>query len=559
MTARSAALAALLLLLPTLGCGTGGVDVGGFEVKTLDASGGVVQGGDVVLAVPPGALSGPTSIAILPHDHSIPILQDANCLIEYLGPVWCCGPIGLELNEPAMLRLSYDEGLIPFGVSESDLVFLTFDEAQNVMFVLPVTHDPGANTFTTFDYTVLGHVAVGIRPCASVPLDIAFSTGGLAFAEGAEPFPTLWLTAPDADEAEPLPSGGHDVRLFAPSPDATRILFDAFGPQENTELWTYTLGDAAAVQIVDDAQSGDPMWGWRRALGDVYFVQTLFDQSGAFPALSTVPPEGSEEPSSLHEIATNEFYSDIRQSDDGSHAALRVFTFVQSGFFERLVVIDMATGAVLSDGDVPLGDGNALPRFVPGSDDLYVVLRSSVNRYEPDGTLVETIYTPNQVLVSDFVLAPNGDGYGALLFGNFGNDIDEDAIEVGTLSGGPIALEPLGSQGFFGELVVHPLDGEWLYLDDFNVRVFSMLDGEEGAALPLADIGDLDWHASTGQLLLNVVDYQGSAGKTPEGLYVADPDGNNMQSVETGGQLPFMARWMLSTRNAPGRFASGVR
>ena len=171
------------LLVPALltlsACGTGGAktaDTGGFELKAIGPAGGFIAAGDIRVVVPAGALAQETFLSILPQTTPLPIHVAAGdpCTYAFLGPLWCCGPVGHDLLAPARLEVDYDDGLIPVGVTEADLVLLLWDNALGAFVVEPhAAHDPASDLFTHTVYSELGHIAVacararGRRPTAS--------------------------------------------------------------------------------------------------------------------------------------------------------------------------------------------------------------------------------------------------------------------------------------------------------------------------------------------------------------------------------------------------------
>jgi hypothetical protein len=168
-------------LLATAGCGVGEPSAQTFTFTGIGPEGGQVLVGDILLVIPPGALTEDTAVDVAPQADPLPITKPGNdpCTYDFLGPIWCCGPVGHDLNVPAFVRIAYDENLIPAGRTEADLVLLIWDDPAQTM--RPVTagvvHSVAGNYFETGNFAELGHLAVGVRTCLGPARPIVFAGG----------------------------------------------------------------------------------------------------------------------------------------------------------------------------------------------------------------------------------------------------------------------------------------------------------------------------------------------------------------------------------------------
>src|SRR5262245_56982780 len=118
---RMRSFVALVLVLALVGaCGTGSTSTSEFVFEGIGPGGGQAQAGTVLLTIPPGALTQETGVAILPEWTLLPIQSPDGCVYSYVGPIYCCGPVGQALLVDGVLRMGYDEALIPPGFTELD-------------------------------------------------------------------------------------------------------------------------------------------------------------------------------------------------------------------------------------------------------------------------------------------------------------------------------------------------------------------------------------------------------------------------------------------------------
>jgi hypothetical protein len=226
----------------------------------------------------------------------------------------------------------------------------------------------------------------------------------------------------------------------------------------------------------------------------------------------------------------------------------------------------------VSVGLVPLGGGVFTPRFVPGSTDVYLVDSDGVGavRWTAAGAEVGPIFSQEDGIVRDFVLAPDGEHYAYVVEIDDGKFIYQE-LRFGTLTDGDDDGSAfLGDFVFLREVVFHP-NGELLYVDDGGlVRVFRASDGAELAPLPVNGLRNVDVSADDGRLLMVVQpilrdvkpsEAVGPLGDvpTPPGLYVAPPEGTPLTPIGTNGLTAILARWLRGWRNAPGAFSSWIR
>ena len=579
---RSALARLLCVALPLvcLGCGVGPVKETAFSYGAMDTSGGTVEAGDVTLVIPPDALSEPTTIAILPEVNPLPIVVAPGdpCSYSLLGPQWCCGPLGLGLNRDGTCVVEYDETLLPPGVMESDLVLLLWDDALKALVRDPnASQDPDADTFTADPYRTLGHLAVGIRTCP--PLGILITgvnpnappplvgPGGTAQEEPLQS--GMYLASIDGSVLPTrVPTGEEFPQAFVPSPDDERVLYLRFFLDPDLQVivrqrFTVTLDGADPVLVAGDDElinGPDPSYGWLRNEDTVFFQERLLgDDAPATHRIATVPGAGGEQPTELYDLGESIFTDDARQSPDGAHMLVRYISGLGT---EVIDVFEVATGDAVSQGLIPLGGGQATPRFLPDSTGIYLIndARDAVYRYSLDGTSFSTLFSlpPTQGALKDFVIAPNGDDYAYVA--QFASN--DDILFVGSFSGGARAQTDLAQDATYQEMLVHP-NGQSVLFDATisNVRIFAMDDATEGPALPALDTSLLDINEATGQLLIvvprarppGITEIDPPEQTAPVGVYLADADGANLTPIDTPEELEIeQARWLRTIRRAPG-------
>lgn len=623
---RLAPLFAAAFLVGFLGCfGLSACGVGGktepvsFELTGVGPGGGVVEGGDVRVNIPAGALGEETLVSILPQALPFPIQPEANdpCTYEFLGPIWCVGPVGTELTLHGVVRLRYDPSLIPVGVSPDELVLLVWDEALGAMVptTVDVIHDTGLATFTFDDYAELGHVAVGIRTCLG-PLPnpgwvIPLRT---IFASTAQVLTTGGIYVGDADQPTVPPSqilatSGELPDFTMPSLDGQTVLYGQYQQNEDFFLFTVPVAGAPSGTPLPSLNNGvngsQDLLGWWLASGgstDVFFSEYTF--SGEKPAaggataivggdrdgqiISTTNADGMGSVNPVHQGYSIEYLDDVRQAEDGAHA-LVVWSAFQE-VFEQIVEVIQSDGTLVSSDLVPYGGGLFSPRLVPTEDTITRVAddQRSVLRCDYVGANEVTILSipvNDTRLIQDFVIDPTGTRFLALVRVPSGNVGDFDEIWFGTYAGNiatVLEIEQVPVTAFFfDDLVWHP-DSVHAYLGmQFDGTLPMTLDA--GAAIgqritfhtviPTPTLGHLDVNRIDGRILVTLVGGRQTFATSPKpgtpggtamfdqiGVWVADPDGSNAvllaEAPSTAIDLP--ARWLASWRRAPGTY-TGVR
>ncbi len=627
-TARTPGARTLLPLLGLFvllgGCGVGEVvEFPLFQIKGVGPEGGVVQGGDVSLVIPPGSLATDTVVSILPQLDPFPILAPDPCTYTYLGPLWCCGPVGQPLAVDGTITVVYDDTLVPAGFTEDDLVLLTWVESfmalePNFAAVL----DTDANTFTLTTYDELGHVAVGIRDC-SAALIVFGAFGGFpvladgAEVEGSEPQSGLYTHSvlPGVPPPQPLPVAFPPLE-FVPATNGRHVLYEEFTPSSidgetsfGLTLMSVPIQSGLPIPIAGGGNeqltfTGDPFWGWLRNAGGqfAYFEQFLFNSQNnqlVIPnadqaAYSRVIGDGSMPGVPLHGInAATAFTTDLRQSPDGRHMLIRYEDFSQ-GFADLLDVIESDSEVVLSAGMIPTGNGLFTPRFMPDGMSVYVVdndqRRARAYPLNWDGvssptTLFDIGDNGFVEELLDFIVSPDGGHFAAIVRRDI--TVDEtfqfdDFIYLGDFNGPGGAGQVLdvynmGQEFFYDEVYMHP-NGEVLYIQrgfpievvPFELRPDSQSQPMivEHPPLPIVDLTSLDISNKSGQLLMTLPAFQ-TSGKPgdgdanalfPSGLCVSDPLGTNITHVDTALGLTLTnARYLFSVRTTPGMRRSQIR
>jgi|GEM_PF-4154885 len=615
-----AALALASLFLVVGGCGSGGVTTtqAQFFLQAIGPAGGVAQAGPVHLTFPPGALLQDTSIAILPELNPFVIQAPPfdPCDYSYLGPIYCCGPIGLALAVDGVLRMSYDEALIPAGSGEGDLVLLIWDNVNLVMVPKTgpsVTQDQLLNFFEDTAYDELGHVAIGVRACPQgqilVQNNPAQPTPKAVVAQGPQSgAPELYIVDP-TEAAAPLlvDTAFLPFSAFLASPSGDRVLLLASTQLlQGSALYTLPLpaGGSPVEVFAEDVSSNlflqayDPFFGWLRGSTSdevfaVFYHPTLQQMGTPSGPLDTYELQrrdalAAQPAVEMHERDSDLYYpDDLRQSDDGASAMFRW----GPSFSEMLGAPPalLATGAV----DVlnsPSGTPASLaaiqpnmsgssPRFFTQSSDLYVISSATlVERWERDGTLVGTLFDPGfesgEILV-DFALAPDDESFAMVVevtsFNNMlqqGFSTPETELWMGTLTDGVLATFSFFSQQFVNELVWHPQQtGVFLDLSNLFAAFYELRDDKgdyiEETFLPVDGMQHVDVNRLDGRILVLVGSQLRSlttAEAIPPGLYVSPADASAFQQVAMPGLLDAVqARWIESWRNQPGMGSARVR
>jgi hypothetical protein len=611
---------ALMAALALLGaCGGGGTTTTqGYYLQAIGPAGGVAQAGDVHLTIPPGALLLPTGVGILPEPGGFPIvpLVPDGCLHFYLGPIWCCGPVGQPLLVDGALRLSYDEALIPFGLSESDLELLIWDNIAGVMRPVSgpgVTHDTLNNVFL-FDYPELGHLAVGVRVCSSNPqilLQEGFGGFGQSFKPGegstlGRVAPTLWLIDADGVQAPAIvPTDDVDEPLefdeFLASPGGERVLlrvnrFDGKGSE--TSLWTVPLGTAGDAELIAEndydtprfLQGYDPLFGWLAAAPTEVFYVTdmpLASPAGKEPEATNLlelwrraGDAGTDAQLMYGRSVATTYLDDLRQSPAQSPLLLRYVDYV-FGDAVDVVLPSPLGGAPLSDDEIPSNPQLPSPQFFHVNEHLhYIADDEQVDVWSlADATVIQTHVLTNPDLfpftLRSFAVAPDGEHWAAVIDSDFfdlrtATQIDMTELWMGTFTDGTLAVFEF--PGFFGvnELVWHP-NGGGVFLDLFQYGTgFYVLEDGDGFTiderpLPVPGMNYVDVNRTDGRVLILVPEDQfqfelRTAGGLEPGLYVGTAQATDFAPVLLPDILPqVQARWVASWRLQPGMFTSRVR
>lgn len=610
-------LTTVLALLALVGaCGSGGsTNTTTFLFAAVGPEGGTLAAGPATVAIPPGALLATTAVSLLPQATPLPIQAGPGdpCTYSYVGPIYCCGPVGQPLAVNGTLRMTYDEALIPPGFTELDLRLLEWDNVAGVMRPVPMPpafQDTVQNFFEDPAYDELGHLAIGLRDCTKRPRqgNLVLQNGAarpMLTADGAgarlqaPPVATLHLWDVDDPGTAPalIPTFGLEFDAFVPSPSLQRILLSGRDVVNGgTSLHTVRVdGAGSAVLIASDdpangvfLQTEDPLFGWLAQGPDdtAYYMQYVTPINMAKPrgSVSMDPPQryelwrrlGTAATAAVRMHVTDASYSfvdDLRQSADGSHVMAYSFSFGQPPSY--VDVIQPPSGAPASLGVVPPSTGPQSPRFDPTSDALTLpdTLGQEANRYTPAGAFVDTLLSlfvlqasPNDQ-IQDFALAPDGEAFAAVV------DLDSKGIFselwMGTLSGGVEATYFFGEQVFVNEMVWHPQQtGVFLDLSGLGVALYSVRtdDGTYiGANLvPANSLSDVDVNRADGRIVALqtslFLDAVTPAARLADGLYISPPDASDWQPLLPAGLTSIIkARWLDTWRYAPGRSSARVR
>ena len=612
---RVALCAGLALVFVSLGgCGssTASVSRPPFEIKGIGPEGGSIAAGDVALVIPPGALPEPTSVSILPQTDPLPLVPIDFCNYSFLGPLWCCGPVGTPLLVGGNVQVDYDPGLMPPGVTLDDLVLLEWNNAIGAFQAnLSATHDQVAHIFTDANYQELGHIAVGIRLCPqrTVPgvepgelayLGVDSEGNGTTIPEGS-PAGLYVVNADDLTTPADFLTTSVFPGPFIPSPDGMRVLyeyqdFDTSG-QGRLELHAIGADDTGDGLLEDEGViEGDPLVGWlAEGAGDrVFYTQIRLDEDGtAQPtelSVNLVPGDGSAAGAPYHGIPDTGSFVDLRQASDGLH-----FLVVYDDFEDEDRVVEVVrngTPPTVVSSNIPFGGGQQTPRFTPDGTGVYLVngAQDQVVRYDLDGTDPTTLYEipVDRVqldALQDAVLSPDGDTLAWIVR----ESNEQDILRIGPNDGSDTTLAeyPFFTTFDYGDMLFHP-NGEVLYVDlgqfvaSGGVIAFQVDPDAAPAArltrpgpdLPVSSLRQMDINAVDGRLLITVFSIsrqipgdelgkpvQGGAVRFETiGLYVAEPLGTNERLITTPDDLFIQgARWLQTIRRAAGFRRAGVR
>lgn len=613
-------LPALVLALVLGSCGVGGEDfTPGFEFASVGAAGGEVMAGDVYLEIPAGALMQDTAVAILPQRDPLTIQANDGCNYTFLDSIWCCGPIGLDLMVPGLVRLGYNESIVPAGFTEDDLVLLLWNDALQVLEPAPnAVHNTAANYFEVTAYGELGHLAIGVRDCTPINNNFIFSAVPQINAvvepgeEQGDPLPTVFVANIDdaEDEADAVPSNDFPS-WFIPSPDGSRLLFPALDFQtELTLIYSVALAGGAPVLVAGQNEpiiETDPLIGWLESIqNQIYLVEFLIRVGTAggeqvqgqivLPSvnqslLSRIAGDGSESITTpIHGIATTDGgrLVDLRQSPNGQTLMM---IWERGGFtevpFERgMDVITTATGAVLSTGLVPVGNAQTSPRFTPDGQSILVVgaekqevrawsLDASQDALRFDLAALDGQYDA----IEDVV--PLNDGTHLVVLVRREGEVSSDSLLL-VQAGDPgtvLASYDLGASRSYEEIYLHP-EGDVLYLESPRQGVGVV--GVNPAAvanerftpypdLPVSSLSYVDINARNGALLLttpsfsignDTIDLAARSTQSVEGpgVCITDRFGNNLRVLDVTANVDVrQSRWVFTVRRAPGMQDARIR
>ena len=600
----------LLLCLLSLGaCGVGdGNPRPAFAVQGVGPAGGVVAAGDVFLQIPPAALTQEVAVSILPQATPLPLSKAAGdpCTYTFLGPLWCCGPVGHPLLVNGRIVIDYDPGLIPAGKTQNDLILLIWDEAAGAFFPDPTAnHNLLTNQFEKTDLVELGHIAVGVRDCPraaapgfvvivnppAIPI-VAGAVGGAGvYAGSVEPEDTTFVQL----------AGGEEPFSCVASPDGQFVLMTVFGQSESSSLLSAPIDGSAATTLIDGDQeffnSSEPQYGWLTGSTDAFFIDFVpasvmtapvprdTDPSRNEEVLFALPRDGSGLPRAIQGVETSGFIRDVRQSADGSLLMIRRQVDFQ-GSPDEITIVRTATGAQLSQGDIPAGNGQHTPRFLPDNSGVYFVADNlgDVVRVDLDGTSnMEVLWACESALdeIQDAVISPDGETLAIIVRQNIGSAPPPDSLCFIDLNPGGTAAGidnvDLPGNDSYDEVLFHP-SGSPLYIAtsrDAVVPYSVDASQPEGSRitvhpdLPAPEMRYLDINAVTGELLhvipdfgqsIDVSDSASTRSTSGPGICISDAYGANIQDVDgPPGLPPVFGRWLRGIRRVPGSFPNYVR
>ena len=601
------------LLVGLAACGTGSQDaLPNFEIKAIGPEGGTIAAGDVTVVFPPGAFNQATQVSILPSRDPLPFAPTPGdpCAYDYLGPIWCVGPVGHNVFVPSTLIVRYAEALIPPGHTESDLVLFAWDNAAGVLRPVPgAMQDVVANHFTLNTYIELGHLAVMVRTC-----DRRTSAPNFAFAANPAPNP---LTVPGdftaglfvANSEEDLtvtppvqvPTNGDVPTTLVPSRDGTHILYLVFGQQTDaSDMYAVPVsGGAAPAKIADNIFANTSISGWWGNTGgssDVFYQ--FFDSSNlgkiGVGGQTLVEPGRDTEVIGLesrdastrtifHGVPNQDspFITDVRQAPGDGHILVR-YTDVPEGSEDNLEAVDASTGAVTEE-FLPTGGGLFTPRFNGAGDRVVYVNfnRLSARAVTLDGDTDEEIYTPQQGQeILDFAPAPDGTHFLSIETPIITGGSISHTLVLGRFDGSGaftvLEAESLGDEFTYTEVVWHP-ESTHAYMDtrSLSTAVSGVIPVTMDAAavapnrivvhptIPVS-MRQLDVSRADGRLLVTIppppsriqpIVSPGSSQFVSTGIWVSGPDGLNPTLIlDNLNQMPVFvpARWLQTFRTTFG-------
>ncbi len=603
----------LLCLLPLVACGVGdGNPRPAFTVQGVGPAGGIVAAGDVWLGIPPGALTADVAVSILPQATPLPLSKAAGdpCAYTFLGPLWCCGPVGHPLLVDGRIIIDYDPGLIPAGKTQSDLVLLIWNDAAGAFFPDPTAnHNLASNQFEKTDLVELGHIAVGIRDC------LRAAAPGFVVIVGAPFNPVVTRTVGGAGiyvgSVEPEDTtfvqlaGGEEPYRCVASPDGQHVLMTVFGQSESSSLVSAPVDGSAETTLLDGNQQffdeSEPLYGWLTGTTDVFFTDFVGAQVQTAPVPRDTDPtrnedvvfalarDGTGTPQAIQGVETSGFIKDLRQSADGSLLMIRRQVDFQ-GSPDEITIVATATGTMLSQGDIPAGNGQHTPRFLPDNSGAYYVADNlaDVVRVDLDGTSnLAVLWAGASQLdeIQDAVISPDGQTLAIIVRQNTGSAPPPDSLRFIDLNPGGTAAAidnvDLSGNPSYDEVIFNPF-GSPLYIATSRggITPYSVdATQPEGSRitvhplLPASDMRYLDINAVTGELLHVIPELGPSIGTSGfiskgastrstsgPGICISDAFGANIQDVDgPAGLSPEFGRWLRGIRRVPGRSPNFVR
>jgi hypothetical protein len=579
-----------------------------FAVQGIGPAGGTVAAGDVWLGIPPGALTTEVAVSILPQATPLPLSKQPGdpCTYTFLGPLWCCGPVGHPLLVKSRIIIDYDPALIPAGKTQNDLILLVWNDAAGAFFPDPTAnHNLAANQFEKTDLMELGHIAVGVRDCPvatapgfvvivnppQIPIIAGVIGGAGVYVGSVEPDDTTFVQV----------AGGAEPFSCVASPDGQRILMSVFDQSESSSLISAPVDGSAAATLVDGNQqffnSSEPQWGWLTGTSDVYFIEFVPASVMTAPVPRDTDPTRNEEvvfalsgagggtPRPIQGVETSGFIRDLRQSADGSLLMIRRQVDFQ-GSPDEITIVQTATGTMLSQGDIPAGNGQHTPRFLPDNSGVYYVADNlgDVVRVDLDGTSNMAVLwacASEFDEIQDAVISPDGETLAIIVRQNIGSVPPPDTLCFIDLNPGgtAAAIENVDLTGnpSYDEVIFNPL-GSPLYIATSRgaITPYSVDAAQpEGSritvhpVLPAPVMRYLDINAVTGELLHVLPEFGQSfdaAGTASTrstsgpGICISDAFGANIQDVDgPPGLPPVFGRWLRSIRRVPGDFPNFVR
>jgi hypothetical protein len=306
--------------------------------------------------------------------------------------------------------------------------------------------------------------------------------------------------------------------------------------------------------------------------------------------VSALARDGTGTPQAIQGVETSGFIRDIRQSADGSLLMIRRQVDFQ-GSPDEITIVATATGTMLSQGDIPAGNGQHTPRFLPDNSGVYYVADNlgDVVRVDLDGTSnLAVLWACASELdeIQDAVISPDGETLAIIVRQNIGSVPPPDSLCFIDLNPGGTAVAidnvDLAGNPSYDEVIFHP-SGAPLYIATSRgggIIPYSVdATQPEGSritvhpALPATDMRYLDINAVTGELLHVLPDFGQSidtagsvsnGGSTAStggpGICISDAFGANIQDVAGPvGLTPEFGRWLRSIRRVPGSFPNFVR